>query len=237
MAPRYLAAVLACLGAGAACASPFLMPEGTRELRAGMVLGSHPEDEGSRERSNFVSPYFDARWSNGVFLHGLSLGMHLSQTPGLRYGPLLAFGRERTAAPGNDTRLMPLFGAFMNYQLLHNLHVVTNGYRMAGSRGGTQASLLLATHFSMAPHHSLALAAGLRLADQRFLQTHLGTGPDASAGVKDSGIEGRWQWELTPKYTASATVEARRLHGDAATGALVSRRTSVGYSLMLVRGF
>lgn len=237
MAPRYLAAVLACLGAGGACASPFLMPEGTRELQAGVVLGNHAEDEGRRTRTNYVAPHFEARWSNGVFLQGLSLGMQLSATPGLRYGPLLALGRERTAAPGRDTRLMPLFGAFMNYQLLHNLHVVTNGYRMAGSRGGIQASLLLATHYNVAPHHVLVLAAGVRLADRRFLQTHLGAGPDAKAGVKDSGIEGRWQWELTPKYTASATVEARRLHGDAATGSLVTRRTGVGYSLMLVRGF
>lgn len=237
MAPRYLAAVLAFLGAGAASASPFLMPEGTRELQAGVVLGNHAEDKGSRTRTNYVAPHFEARWSNGVFLQGLSLGMQLSLTPGLRYGPLLAIGRERTAEPGRDTRLMPLFGAFMNYQVLHNLHVVTNGYRMAGSRGGTQVNLLLATHYNVAPHHVVVLAGGLRLADRRFLQTHLGAGPDASAGVKDSGIEGRWQWELTPKYTASASVEARHLHGDAASGALLVRRTSVGYSLMLVRGF
>ena len=132
---------------------------------------------------------------------------------------------------------MPLFGAFVNYQLLHNLNVVMHGYRMAGSRGGSAANLQIVTHRSMAPHHTLVLAAGLRLADRRFLAMHHGAGPDAAGGVNDSHIAGRWYWELTPKYTASAGIDARRLHGDAASGALVTRRTGIGYSLMLVRGF
>lgn len=235
MALRYLVAILACLGAASAGASPFLMPEGTRELSVGLGLGNSEGDDGSGRRETYLQPYFDARWSNGVFLEGLWLGMQLSQAPGLQYGPLVTAARERSSAPGSDTQLMPVFGAFMNYQLLHNLHVAANGFRMAGSRGGSQVNLRLTTHRSMAPHHTLVLAAGLRLSDRRFLQARLDAGPDAQAGVQDSHIEGRWRWEINPKYTASATVVARHLHGDAASAKLATRPISLGYSLMLVR--
>lgn len=237
MALRHLAAVLACLGAASGAASPLLMPEGTRELSVGLGLGNSEEDDRSGRRETYLQPYFDARWSNGVFVEGLWLGMQLSEVPGLDYGPLVTAARERSAAPGGDTRLMPMFGAFMHYRLLHNLHLTADGFRMVGSRGGSQMNLGLATYHSMAPHHTLVLAAGLRLSDRRFLQANLDAGPDAQAGVQDSHIEGRWRWEINPKYTASATIVARRLHGDAASARPATRPVSLGYSLMLVRRF
>jgi outer membrane scaffolding protein for murein synthesis (MipA/OmpV family) len=236
MALRYLMAALACLAAPSVGASPFLMPEGTRELSVGLGLGNSDEIERSG-RSVKAKPYFDARWSNGVFLSGQWLGMQLSQAPGLEYGPVVTAARERNPAPGSDTHLMPMFGAFINYRLLHNLHVTADGFRMVGSRGGSQMNLRLATYRSMAPHHMLVLVAGVRLSDRRFLQTNLDAGPDAQAGVQDSHIEGQWRWEINPKYTASATVVTRRLHGDAASARLERRPVSLGYSLMLVRRF
>jgi hypothetical protein len=220
MALRHIAAVLACLGAASGAASPLLMPEETRELSVGLGLGNSEEDDRSGRRETYLQPYFDARWSNGVFLEGLWLGM-----------------REHSPAPGGDTRLMPMFGAFMHYRLLHNLHLTADGFRMVGSRGGSQMNLGLATYHSMAPHHTLVLAAGLRLSDRRFLQANLDAGPDAQAGVQDSHIEGRWRWEINPKYTASATIVARRLHGDAASARPATRSVSLGYALMLVRRF
>lgn len=241
MAPRpmfaALAAVLACLAAGGAGASPFLMPEDTRELAVGAALGHSEEDEGSRTRATYLAPYLEARWSNGVFLNGLWLGRQLSATPGLQYGPLVTAARERSAPAGRDTRLMPVFGAFANYQLLHNLVFVAHGWRMTGSRGGAAANLQLVSYQGVAPHHTLVLAAGVSLADRRHLQAYLGAGPDARGGLKAVQGEARWDWEVTPRYTASAGIDVRRLQGDAAAGALVTRRTGVGYSLRLLRHF
>jgi outer membrane scaffolding protein for murein synthesis (MipA/OmpV family) len=234
MAPRCMAAVLALLASAGAGASPFLMPEQTRELAVGAMLGNREEDEGSRTRSTYLQPYLEVKWSNGMFLQGLWLGRQFSSTPGLQYGPLLTVARERSAPPGRDTRLMPVFGAFGSVQLLHNLSFAAHAYRMAGSQGGAAMNLQLVGHRSLAAHHALVMAAGVRLADRRHLQAHLGAGPDARAGVKDLHAEARWDWELTPKYTASAGLDIKRLQGDAATGTLVTRRTGTGYSLMLV---
>lgn len=236
MAPRLVVAVLALLG-NAANASPFYMPEETRELAIGVGLGNREEDEGSGMRSTYLQPYLEAKWSNGVFLQGLWLGRQFSNTPGLQYGPMITLARERSAPPGRDARLMPVFGAFASYQLLHNLSFAAHAYRMAGSRGGAAMNLQLVGHRSLAAHHALVLAAGVRLADRRYLQAHLGAGQDTRAGVKDLHAEARWDWELDPKYTASVGFDLTRLQGDAARGTLVTRRTGIGYSLMLVRRF
>ena len=237
MAPRHALAALAMLAAPFAAASPFLLPEGTRELAVGAALVNSEDDLGSRTRSTYVQPYFKGQWSNGLFMQGLWLGMQLAPTPGVQAGPLLTVARRAGAAPGSDARVMPVFGAFANVQLLHNLQFAAHGYRIAGSRGGAEMSMQLATYRSLAPHHAVVLAAGVRLADRHVLQRQLGAAPDASGGIKNSHVEGRWDWEVTPKYTASAGVQARRLHGDAALGALVTRRTGLGYSLMLVRSY
>lgn len=234
MAAHRMLATLALVGSAGAHASPFLMPEATRELAVGAALVNREEDEGSRTRSTYLQPYLEVKWSNGVFLQGLWLGRQLSATPGLQYGPLLTVARERTAPPGRDTRLMPVAGAFASVQLLHNLSFAAQAYRMASSQGGAAMNLQLVGHQSLAAHHTLLMAGGVRLADRRHLQAHLGAGPDARAGIKDLHAEARWDWELTPKYTASAGLDVKRLQGDAAAGALVTRRTGIGYSLMLV---
>ena len=217
-----------------AAESPFGMPEGSSEFAVGAALGYGEENVGSARRSAFVQPYFEARWSNGVFIEGLWLGRQLSNTPHLRYGPLLTLGRERTPRPGKDTRLMPVAGAFLSYQLLHNLTLAAHGHHMAGSRGGSLLDVRLASHNSVAPHHSIGVAAGLRAADRRYLETRFGAAPGASAGVRDAYLAGRWYWELNPKYTAIARLEYRRLHGSAAAAPQVARRSSLANSLMLI---
>lgn len=227
------AAALLAAPAGAA-ESPFMMPEGSSDFAVGAALAYAEEDVGSARRSAFVQPYFEARWSNGVFMEGLWLGRQLSNTPHLRYGPLLTLGRERTPRPGKDTRLLPLVGAFLSYQLLHNLTLGAHGHHMPGSRGGSVLDVRLTSQNGVAPHHSTGVAAGLRVADRRYLETYSGAAPGASAGVKDAYIAGRWYWELNPKYTAIAGLEYKRLHGSAAAGPRVAKRSSLANSLMLV---
>lgn len=231
---------LAALLAGADCAadssladSPFLMPEQSSEFTVGAAWVYSEEDEGSARRSAFLQPHFEGRWSNGVFLNGLWLGRQFSSVPHLRYGPLLSVGRERVSSNGGSGRLKPLVGAFWEYQVLHNLSVKTYGYRMAGDRGGGLLDLQLASVNGVAPHQTLGLAAGLRLADRRYLQAHLGAGEDASGGVKDAYIRGFWRWELSPKYSAGMGLEYKRLEGSAAASPLAARRNSLASFVML----
>lgn len=226
---------LAALLAGADCAAdaPLLMPEHSREFAVGAALVYQEKDEGSARRSAFLRPHFEGEWSNGVFVSGLWLGKQLSNVPHLRYGPLLSLGRDRTSPDGGHGRPRPLVGAFWEYQLLHNLTIRARGQRMAGGGNGSLLDLQLASFNSVAPHHALGLAAGLRLADRRYLQANFGTGADASGGVKDVYLKGAWLWELNPKYTASVALESRRLEGAAASSPLAARRGSLASSVML----
>lgn len=231
-----LAALLAsadCTADATLADSPFLMPEQSSEFAVGAAWVYGAEDEGSARRSAFLQPHFEGRWSNGVFLNGLWLGKQLSGVPHQRYGPLLSVGRERTPSNGRNGGLKPLVGAFWEYQVLHNLSVKAHGYRMAGGRGGGLLDVQLASVNSMAPHQTLGLAAGLRLADRRYLQAHLGAGEEASGGVKDAYLRGFWHWELSLKYSASMGLEYKRLEGSAAAAPLAARRSSVASFLML----
>lgn len=231
-----LTAALATTCAGAA-ESPFLMPEGTSEFTVGAALRHGENDEDSGRRGTWLQPYWQAQWSNGIFLDGVWLGRQMSDVPHLRYGPMLTLARERLPRGGEDHRLMPVFGGFLSYQLLHNLRFSVHGYRMAGSRGDAMADLQLMSYHSVVPHHGLSFMAGLRLADRRHLQAHLGAGAEASGGVKDAYAGARWHWELTPKYTASVGLEYKRLGGDAADARGGARRSSLDSHLLLLYRF
>ena len=221
-------------GRAGATESPLLMPEGTSEFAIGAALRHGEEDEGSGRRTTWLQPYLQAQWSNGVFLDGLWLGRQLSGVPHLRYGPLLTVAREPLPRADGDRRLMPVFGAFLSYNLLHNLNFSVHGYRMAGPRGDAMADVRVMSYNSVAPHHAFAIEAGLRLADRRHLQAQFGVGPEASSGIKDAYVGARWHWELTPKYTAVAGLEYKRLCGDAASAPASARRSSLASHLLLI---
>lgn len=91
------------LALGAACGSAWAqtpalnpMPDGSRDMYAGLGVQSAPRYEGTGSRKVSALPLLQVQWSNGIFLSGMSAGMHLSDTPTLEYGPLLA------VLPGRD---------------------------------------------------------------------------------------------------------------------------------------
>lgn len=231
-----LAAAFAATSA-AATESPLLMPDGTSEFAIGAALRHGEPNEDSARRTTWIQPYLQAQWSNGFFLDGVWLGKQLSDVPHLRYGPMVTLARERLPRGEGEHRLMPLFGAFLSYQLLHNLSFSVHGYRMAGSRGDAMADLRVLSYNSVAPHHALGIEAGLRLADRRHLQAYSGAGPEASGGIKDGYVGARWHCELTPKYTASAGLEYKRVMGDAAAARGSARRSSLDSHLLLIYRF
>jgi outer membrane scaffolding protein for murein synthesis (MipA/OmpV family) len=72
------------------------MPDGSRDMYAGLGVQSGPRYEGAESRKLSALPVIQVEWSNGVFISGLSAGMHLSGSPTVEFGPLLAI------QPGRD---------------------------------------------------------------------------------------------------------------------------------------
>jgi outer membrane scaffolding protein for murein synthesis (MipA/OmpV family) len=74
------------------------MPDGSRDMYAGLGVQSAPRYEGTGSRKVSALPVLQVEWSNGVFISGMSAGMHLSGSPTVEYGPLLAVqpGRDET---------------------------------------------------------------------------------------------------------------------------------------------
>ncbi|MES2901086.1 MAG: MipA/OmpV family protein [Pseudomonadota bacterium] len=72
------------------------MPDGSRDMYVGLGVLSAPEYQGSVKRDTSAQPLIQMEWSSGVFVSGMSLGMHLSREPSLEFGPLVSI------APGRD---------------------------------------------------------------------------------------------------------------------------------------
>jgi len=72
------------------------MPDGSRDMYAGLGVQSAPRYDGAGSRKVSALPVLQIEWSNGMFISGMSAGMHLSNKPTVEYGPLLAIH------PGRD---------------------------------------------------------------------------------------------------------------------------------------
>ncbi|MGJ7917649.1 MipA/OmpV family protein [Massilia sp. LXY-6] len=98
--PVLSAGVLAALLAGgiARAQTPAVnpMPDGSRDMYVGLGVQSAPRYEGAGSRKLSALPVLQVEWSKGIFISGMSAGMHLSKSPTVEYGPLLAL------KPGRD---------------------------------------------------------------------------------------------------------------------------------------
>jgi MipA family protein len=141
--------------AGAQTPAARMMPDGSKDTYIGAGISSAPRYKGAKDRDTDPAVLVQAQWSNGVFLSGLSLGMHLSDAPTVEYGPMLAIepGRRASgsqklsgvsgidgasiagiasvpvpqAAPRfTDIRSTPGAGAFFNYYLDESLRLTSH---------------------------------------------------------------------------------------------------------------
>ena len=90
-----LALVAVCGAATAQTPTTNPMPDGSRDMYVGLGAVSMPRYEGGSVRRVSLLPVVQVEWSNGIFVSGLSAGMHLSSQTSLEYGPLLAFQPRR----------------------------------------------------------------------------------------------------------------------------------------------
>ncbi len=87
----------ACTTASAQTPATNPMPDGSRDMYVGLGVASSAQYPGSRERKTRALPLLQVQWSNGLFVSGMSAGMHLSQFERVEFGPLLAVhgGRDQ----------------------------------------------------------------------------------------------------------------------------------------------
>lgn len=86
----FLALAMSCASSRAETPTANPMPDGSRDMYAGLGVQSAPRYDGTGSRKVSALPVLQAEWSNGLFVSGMSAGMHLSGNPTLEYGPLLA---------------------------------------------------------------------------------------------------------------------------------------------------
>lgn len=91
-----LALAGACSAAAAQTPANNPMPDGSRDMYVGLGAVSAPVYEGSEQRRVRALPVLQAAFSNGLFISGLSAGIHLSNQPSVEYGPLLAVHPRRS---------------------------------------------------------------------------------------------------------------------------------------------
>jgi outer membrane protein len=101
---RFPALVLVAVSGAAAAQTPAVnrMPDGSRDLYIGLGAQSAPLYDGARERRVSTLPVLQTEFSNGVFISGMSAGMHLSAEPSMEYGPLVAVQPRRTESGSDD---------------------------------------------------------------------------------------------------------------------------------------
>jgi outer membrane protein len=99
---KIFALILFCLSgaqvANAQTPANNLMPDGSRDLYIGLGAVSQARYEGSNDSRVLALPVLQMQWSNGIFVAGMSAGMHLSEQPGHEYGPLFSFEGGRSTS-------------------------------------------------------------------------------------------------------------------------------------------
>lgn len=203
---KLFALVLAVSGSAASAQTPTTnpMPDGSRDMYAGLGVVSGPRYEGADSRRTRALPVLQVQWSNGIFISGMSAGMHLSANPTIEYGPLLAIHPRRTEsgtggeigdvagasllptamrafsdnplAGMEEIRTRPEAGAFFNYYLSPSLRLTSSVLAGAGNdRNGVRGEIgIQRLAMELAPHHTLSVSAGLGFANRAYQQSYFG---------------------------------------------------------------
>ena len=93
--PLLILTTVLCDAAMAQTPAANLMPDGSHDMYIGVGAVSRPRYEGSSDHRVSALQVLQVQWSSGIFIAGMSAGMHLSERPGQEFGPLLAFEAGR----------------------------------------------------------------------------------------------------------------------------------------------
>ncbi|WP_332847802.1 MipA/OmpV family protein [Massilia sp. S19_KUP03_FR1] len=225
---------LAVAGAGAQMPAPNPMPDGSSDMYAGLGLLSAPRYAGADQRRTRPLPVLQGQWSNGVFVSGMSAGLHLSARPLLEYGPLVslhpgrddggngasAIGIQRLSGEGNLPRLTTEL-------VQYNATVLALGNRLNGLPA-------IARRLQGGGFANVYLAPALRLTSRALY----GAGNDHRGATFQVGIQAL---NLAPLPHHSLTVEAEvsmanRYYNQAFFGIDNEQSVSSGHPLYQAQG-
>ena len=250
-APRFspllllLAAGVPALAEEASSTSALMMPDGSRDMYVGAaVTGSSATDDGT-PRAAVLRPLLQVQWSNGVFVSASGVaGMHLSATPGVEYGPLLAASNARNPEDGwrlRGTRRIkgsPDVGGFYGYYLGDAARVTSNLMYDTSAHGWRAQLAVQKTMPSLAAHHTVTLSAGVSLAsgavmDERYAVSFTAGGardyrPSGGVTSIDAGIN--WNWALSSKWLLNSAMTGTRLGSGPAHSPFIERRNVITWS-------
>jgi outer membrane scaffolding protein for murein synthesis (MipA/OmpV family) len=112
------------------------MPDGSRDMYVGIGVQSTSRYEGAKDHKTRAVPVIQVQWSNGIFISGMSAGMHLSNQPTVEYGPLLTLQPRRSESGLGSTVLSTdaLPGGVAGWVGPPSVQTITNksGNRLAG---------------------------------------------------------------------------------------------------------
>ncbi|OFA02060.1 MipA/OmpV family protein [Duganella sp. HH101] len=242
----------ACGPALADSTTELMMPDGSKDMYAGVAFTTKTAAAEGESRPVIVRPLFQVQWSNGVFASANGvLGMHLSRTAGMEYGPLIFASNSRN--PGDSWRLRGTraingsadVGGFYNYYLGYESRVTANLIYDTSARGWRSQIGLQKTLSELAPHHTVTLSAGVSLASDPVMR-ELYEVSTAAGGVRDYRPSGgvtavnagvNWNWALSSKWLISSSVTGTRLGNGPAAAPFVDRRNFITWSSGLAYRF
>jgi outer membrane protein len=203
---QFFALALAAASSAASAQMPATnpMPDGSRDMYAGLGAVSRARYEGADSSKTSVLPVIQVQWSNGVFISGMGAGMHLSTDPTLEYGPLVNIhaNRDESGAGGlvdgvgvasvlplaaRMRRVNPLTGmpdirtrveggAFLNYYLTPAWRLTSSVLIGSGNeRDGARMELgVQRLAVAIAPQHTVSFNAGVTLANGNYNRAYFG---------------------------------------------------------------
>ncbi|RFP22719.1 hypothetical protein D0T25_09185 [Duganella sp. BJB488] len=242
----------ACAPALAENTTGLMMPDGSKDMYAGLAFTTRTAAAEGETRPVILRPLFQVQWSNGIFVSANGvLGMHLSETAGVEYGPLILGSDTRN--PGDSRRLRGTHpvrgsadvGGFYNHYLGDEARVTSNLVYDTSARGFRGQVGVQKTLPSPAPHHTVTLSAGVSLASdpvmRELYEVRTATGGvrdyHPSAGVMSVSVGINWNWALSSKWLINSTVTGARLGNGPAEAPFVDRRNFITWSSGLAYRF
>jgi outer membrane scaffolding protein for murein synthesis (MipA/OmpV family) len=222
----------------------------------GLGVASGPRYPGSGDTRTRALPVLGYQWANGWFASTLQgVGVNLSSTPGLQYGPRLTvdFGRQADSDPRlrgmGDVKAAAELGGFVNVRVADALSLHANLRAGSGEdHKGVRMDLGAAYGFQLAPGLRLRLGANTTLANQAYAQTHFGVTATQSvnsgyalytpkAGFQDLRASIGLNAVLAPRVMLSTALTSTSLLGDAKGSPLVSKPNSISGQIGVAYGF
>jgi outer membrane scaffolding protein for murein synthesis (MipA/OmpV family) len=232
-----------------------ILPDGSSDMYIGFGRVDAPAYEGSNVQWSHNVLNFQALWSNGIFVSNAEIGMHLSDQPGIEYGPLIAVGaaRPHTDAPQAEgvggTYQAPSIGGFFNYNLTDDVQLTTNLlYGTSRYHGSVIADIDARAGWRIGTHHSLSAYAGMTWTNARYTGIQYGITPEQaaisdypvyspSAGLQDLHAGLNWNWSFSSKWILITRISETHLTGSAAGSPLVEKQNNTTISTGLVYRF